>query len=76
VHTNTVESPFSRLNRGNVETWHKFSAWHLPTRLDERRFRFNNRKNPYLFRDTIIKLVHASNLGCKELTAQQTGPAA
>jgi transposase-like protein len=49
VHTNTVESAFSLLKRGIVGTWHKVSAKHLPAYLDEMCFRFNNRKNPYLF---------------------------
>jgi hypothetical protein len=31
--------------------------------------RFNNRKNPFLFRDTILKLIHSDNLEYKELTA-------
>ena len=56
VHTNTVESAFSLLKRGIVGSWHKVAAKHLPAYLDEMCFRFNNRKNPYLFRDTIIKL--------------------
>jgi len=76
VHTNTVESAFSLLKRGIVGTWHKVSAKHLPAYLDEMCFRFNNRKNPYLFRDTLIKLVQTPNLEYKELTAQQAEPAA
>jgi transposase-like protein len=76
VHTNTVESAFSLLKRGIVGTWHKVSAKHLPAYLDEMCFRFNNRKNPYLFRDTIIKLIQSENLEYKELTAQQVEPAA
>jgi hypothetical protein len=39
-------------------------------------FRFNNRKNPYLFRDTILKLIASSNLEYKKLTAQQDESAA
>lgn len=70
VHTNTVESAFSLLKRGIVGTWHKVSAKHLPAYLDEMCFRFNNRKNPYLFRDTIIKLIQTTNLEYKELTAK------
>jgi transposase-like protein len=70
VHTNTVESAFSLLKRGIVGTWHKVSAKHLPAYLDEMCFRFNNRKNPYLFRDTIIKLIQSPNLEYKELTAK------
>src|SRR6266478_3520439 len=70
VHTNTVESAFSLLKRGIVGTWHKVSAKHLPAYLDEMCFRFNNRKNDFLFRDTLIKLILAPNLEYKDLTAK------
>ena len=70
VHTNTVESAFSLLKRGIVGTWHKVSAKHLPAYLDEMCFRFNNRKNPYLFRDTLTKMVQTPNLEYKDLTAK------
>ena len=70
VHTNTVESAFSLFKRGIMGTWHKISAKHLPAYLDEMCFRFNNRKNPYLFRDTVLKLIASSNLEYKNLTAK------
>jgi transposase-like protein len=70
VHTNTVESAFSLLKRGIVGTWHKVSAKHLPAYLDEMCFRFNNRKNPYLFRDTLTKMIQSPNLEFKDLTAK------
>jgi len=35
------------------------SAKHLSAYLDEMTFRFNNRANPYLFRDTLMKLIEA-----------------
>jgi hypothetical protein len=70
VHTNTVESAFSLLKRGIVGTWHKVSAKHLPAYLDEMCFRFNNRKNPYLFRDTLRKLISSPNIEYKQLTAK------
>jgi transposase-like protein len=76
IHTNTVESAFSLLKRGIVGTWHKVSAKHLPAYLDEMCFRFNNRKNPYLFRDTILKLIASPNLEYKDLTAQAQDHAA
>ena len=75
VHTNTVESAFSLLKRGIVGTWHKVSAKHLPAYLDEMCFRFNNRKNPYLFRDTMLKLIDSPNLEYKHLTAKVTDAA-
>lgn len=33
-------------------------------------FRFNNRKNPYFFRDTILKLIAYANVEYKDLTAK------
>ena len=35
---------------------------------DELEWRFNNRHNPYLFRDTLIKLIRSENLSYQELT--------
>ena len=68
VHTNTVESAFSLLKRGIIGTWHKISAKHLQAYLDEMCFRFDNRKNPYLFRDTMIRLLSSEALEYKKLT--------
>jgi len=69
VHTNTVESVWSLFDRGVIGAYHKLSAKHLPAYLDEFAFRFNNRNNPYLFRDTILALVEAEQLPFKELTS-------
>ncbi len=69
VTTNSVESAFSLLKRGIVGTWHKVSVKHLPAYLQEMTWRFNNRKNPYLFRDTMLKLIGSDNLEYKQLTA-------
>jgi transposase-like protein len=66
-HTNSVESAFSLLKRGIMGTWHKISAKHLAAYLDEMVWRFDNRKNPYLFRDTMLRLIHSENLEYKEL---------
>jgi len=72
LHTNTVESAFSLLKRGIVGTWHKVSAKHLEAYLNEMSFRFNNRKNPFLFRDTLLKMLEAENIEYKELTAENS----
>jgi transposase-like protein len=69
ITTNGIESAFSLLKRGIVGTWHKVSAKHLPAYLDEMTFRFNNRSNPFLFRDTMMRLVEAPVLEYKKLTA-------
>jgi transposase-like protein len=68
IYTNTVESAFSLLKRGIMGTWHRISAKHLAAYLDEMTWRFNNRKNPFLFRDTMLKLIHSNNLQYKDLT--------
>jgi transposase-like protein len=69
AHTNSIKSAFSLFKRGLRGSWHKLSAKHLQAYLEEMCFRFNNRKNPYLFRDTIIKLIQTPNLEYKKLTA-------
>lgn len=69
VHTNTVESAFSLLKRGIIGTWHKVSAKHLAAYLDEMTFRFNRRKNPDLFIDTLRHMVTADPLTFESLTA-------
>ena len=76
IHTNTIESAFSLLKRGVIGTWHRVSAKHLQAYCNEMCFRFNNRKNPYLFRDTILKLISTPNLEYKDLTAARSEDAA
>ncbi len=67
IYTNTVESAFSLLKRGIVGTWHRVSAKHLQAYLDEMCFRFDNRKNPFLFRDTLLRLFQTERLEHKQL---------
>jgi transposase-like protein len=69
IYTNGIESAFSLLKRGIVGTWHRVSAKHLQAYLNEMCFRFDNRKNPYLFRDTLLKLLQSEHLEYKELIA-------
>ena len=42
----------------------------LPAYMDEMCLRFDNRKNQFLFRDTLIKLILSPNLEYKNLTAK------
>jgi len=35
---------------------------------NEMTWRFDNRKDPYLFRDTMLRLIHSDSLEYKELT--------
>ena len=55
-----------------VQAWrcgnmHKVSVKHLPAYWMTSRF--NNRKNPYLFRDTMLKLIDSPNQEYKRLTS-------
>ena len=69
VHTNTVEGVWSLLKRSIVGSYHQLSAKHLPAYLDEMAWRFNNRRNPYLFRDTLLKLLEAQSLPFQALVS-------
>jgi transposase-like protein len=69
VHTNTVESVWSLFDRSVIGAYHKLSVKHLDAYLDEAAFRWNNRENPFWFRDTIFRLVEGDTLTFAELTA-------
>ncbi len=70
VHTNTVESVWSLLKRAIIGSYHQISHKHLDAYLDELEFRFDNRKNPYLFREVISRLLQADCLPYEKLTAK------
>ena len=69
VHTNSIEGAFSLFKRSVVGAYHQVSAKHLPAYLDEFEFRFDNRNNPYLFRDTLLRLIGSESLKYKDLVA-------
>jgi len=69
IHTNGIENVWSLLKRSVTGTYHKLSIKHLDAYLDELEWRFNNRDNSYLFRDTLIKLLGSEKLEYKELIA-------
>jgi transposase-like protein len=67
VHTNTIESAWSLLKRSIVGSYHHVSVKHLDSYLDEMEWRYNNRHNDYLFRDTLRALLKADVLTYKGL---------
>ncbi len=69
VHTNSVENVWSLFKRGLVGAYHKVSKKHLDIYLDEFEFRFNNRDNPYIFRDAMKELMTADTLTYAALVA-------
>ncbi len=69
VHTNNIENVWGLFKRSIVGSYHHMSVKHLESYLDELEWRFNNRDNPWLFRDTVQKLIASGNIEYKELTA-------
>src|SRR5215204_564727 len=67
VHTNSIENVWSLLKRSIVGSYHQVSAKHLDAYLDELEFRFNNRENPFMFRDALCKLLVAETLPYEKL---------
>jgi transposase-like protein len=67
VHTNGIENAWSLFKRSVIGAYHKISTKHLDAYLDEFEWRFNGRENPYLFRDTLIRLLNSPKMEFKEL---------
>ena len=67
VHVNSMENIWSLLKRSIIGSYHQVSAKHLGAYLDELEFRFNNRENPYMFRDAMLKLLLAETLPYNKL---------
>jgi transposase-like protein len=70
AHTNTLENVWSLFKRSILGSYHQVSVKHLDRYLDEFEFRFNNRHNPYLFRDTLLRLLASTNIEYKNLIAE------
>lgn len=62
VHTNTIESVWSLFKRSLIGSYHHMSVKHLPAYLDEMAWRYNERENAYLFRDTLVRLLEAETM--------------
>lgn len=70
VHTNGIESAWSLFKRSVVGSYHQLSEKHLDAYLNEFEWRFNNRENDYLFRDTLTALVSSDTLPYQNLIAE------
>ncbi len=69
VHTNSIEDVWSLFKRSIIGAFHKVSAKHLDRYLEELEWRFNNRKNEHIFRDTLKRIVTTDTLTYKRLIA-------
>jgi transposase-like protein len=67
VYTNGIENAWSLFNRSIVGAYHHIDTKHMDAYLDEFEWRFNNRDNPYLFEDTMIRLLNSPKMEFKEL---------
>ena len=67
IHTNSIEGVWSLFKRLIVGTFHKMSVKHLDRYLEELEWRFNNRKNPHIFRDALKRIVNTGNLTYRRL---------
>jgi transposase-like protein len=67
VHTNSMEGVWSLFKRSIVDSYHQVSGKHLDAYLDEFEWRFNQRENPYLFRDSLIRMIKSPKMEFKEL---------
>lgn len=57
AHTNTIEGFWSLFKRGIIGQYHQVSERYLNRYLDEFCFRYNNRKNAFVFQDVLTKAV-------------------
>ena len=69
VHTNGIEGVWSLFKRSIVGTFHKMSRKHLDRYLEELEWRFNNRDNSHIFRDTLSRILNTEHLTYRKLVA-------
>ena len=67
VHTNSIEGVWSLFERSVVGAFHKMSAKHMDRYLEELEWRFNNRNNPHIFRDTLARIVKTDPMTYRQL---------
>lgn len=70
VHINNVENAWSLFKRSIVGSYHQISTKHMDAYLDEFEWRFNQRDNPHLFRDTLMRLLNTPKMEFKELVSK------
>ena len=69
AHTNTFDNVWALFKRSAIGSYHHISVKHLDRYLDEFEFRFNNRQNPFLFRDTLMRLMASAQLEYRHPTS-------
>ena len=67
IHTNSIEGVWSLFKRSIVGAFHKISTKHMDRYLVEMEWRFNNRDNPHMFRDTMQRMLDTPPMTYREL---------
>lgn len=70
VHTNSIEGVWSLFKRSIIGAFHKMSAKHMDRYLEELEWRFNNRNNPHIFRDTMARIVRTDPMTFRSLIGE------
>ena len=60
---------WSLFKRSIVGAFHKMSVKHMDRYLEELEWRFNNRNNLHIFRDTLARIMNTEHLTYRELVA-------
>lgn len=60
---------WSLFKRSIIGAFHKMSAKHMDCYLAELEWRFNNRKNPHIFLDTLRRIVRTLHMTYRQLVA-------
>ena len=71
VHTNGIEGVWSLFKRSIVGAFHQISAKHLDRYIEEMEWRFNNRDNPHMFRDTLKRILNTKPMKYRELVSDR-----
>ena len=69
VHTNSIEGVWSLFKRSIVGAFHKVSRKHLGRYLEEMEWRYSNKDNAHIFRDTLHRIVNTDYLTYQEPVA-------
>ena len=69
VHTNSIENVWSPFKRSIIGAFHKMSAKHMDRYLAEFEWRFNNRNNPHIFRNTLARIVRMPHMTYRQLVS-------
>ena len=61
-HTNSIEGVWALFKRSLMGAFHKMSKKHMSRYLEELEWRFNNRDNDHIFRDTLVRILKISSI--------------